>query len=272
MTVSKSPRFGLTRWTDDTDPWSRDDFDDDNAAVEALGALAAEGLASARPAAAASNARMFYRATDTGVLSYSTGAAWVTVSRPESYALVYGPSSPNSPINEVGWQAAGVEMGYCYAAAPAQAGFPSPPTNLPAWLTVQTNPALARPGKLTLAAGGRYTITVAVSLEDLYVVDTLWALGYTHGEVLAGGVDWTPGDTPDFVGPPVKYTAEVATLAGGVANTSLTLQCHATVGHATDAIEFLPVVYLAPASDPDTGGSSQRQIRAVAITITRHIL
>lgn len=76
MTVSKSPRLGLTRWSADTDPWNRADWDDDNAALEALALGALVGLASARPAAAATNARMLHYATDNGTLSYSTGSAW----------------------------------------------------------------------------------------------------------------------------------------------------------------------------------------------------
>ena len=45
MTVSKSPRVGVTRWDSDNDPWSRDDWDDDNAQLEALGAEIVEALA-----------------------------------------------------------------------------------------------------------------------------------------------------------------------------------------------------------------------------------
>lgn len=52
MAVSKTTRLGVTRWTDDNDPWDRDDFDDDNAALENLAAidLQVADLAS-RPAA-----------------------------------------------------------------------------------------------------------------------------------------------------------------------------------------------------------------------------
>lgn len=273
MAVSKTTRLGLTRWTEDTDPWSRDDWDDDNAALELLAVGALEGLASARPAASAANARMFYRATNTGVLSYSTGAAWVTISRPESYSLIYGPSDSNNPINEVGWQPAGVEMAYCYADSPSEAGSPNPPTNLPSWLTVQTNPANAQPGKLTLAKGARYVLHVEVKFEDLDVTDGLWALGYTATEG-SGALAWTPGNRPSFVLPPYKHTAELAAIMG-TSVTALTLQLNATVGAESSAgadIEFLPVVYLAPSSDPDTGGSSQRQIQAVSITVVRHVL
>lgn len=84
MAVSKTTRLGLTRWTEDTDPWNRDDFDDDNAALEASVAMYAQGTAAARPAAG--KAGRHYYATDTDELSYDTGAGWQLIRTPEAQA------------------------------------------------------------------------------------------------------------------------------------------------------------------------------------------
>lgn len=269
MAESVTPRFGFAKQSAGTDAWpGRVGFMAILDKIEGNAAMFASGTFAARPAAGKEG--RIYRATDTGVVYYDTGAAWLTLTPPSSYGLAYGPSASNNPINEVGWQPAGAEIAYCYALSPNQAGFPSPPTNLPSWLSVQTNPANPHPGKLTLTKGARYLVDVSVKFEDLDATDGLWALGYTTSED-AGGIYWSPGERPGWVLPPHKHTAEMAGILG-TSNTALTLQCSASVGSLASAggdIEFLPVVYLAPSSDPDTGGSSQRQIQAVRIDITR---
>lgn len=81
MTVSKSPRLGLTRWSADDDPWDREDFDADNAALEALVAIAQQGTFLSRPAAGTRG--RFYvvvsGAPDEGELYYDDGAKWITL-------------------------------------------------------------------------------------------------------------------------------------------------------------------------------------------------
>lgn len=54
--------------------------------LEAVGAGYLIGTAGARPAAAAANAGFFYLATDTGVLSESTGSAWVDINPKDAAA------------------------------------------------------------------------------------------------------------------------------------------------------------------------------------------
>lgn len=76
MAVSKTARLGLTRWTEDTDPWNRDDFDDDNAALEAVVALYGHGTLTGRPAAGIRG--RYYYATDTPAVYYDDGATWRT--------------------------------------------------------------------------------------------------------------------------------------------------------------------------------------------------
>lgn len=80
MTVTTTTRFGLTQWSAGTDPFTRAQLE---ASLDALEGLAAGWLtpstAAARPAAAAANAGFLHKATDTGAISLSDGAAWVTL-------------------------------------------------------------------------------------------------------------------------------------------------------------------------------------------------
>jgi hypothetical protein len=77
MAIGASPRLGITRWSADTDAVSRAQFDGDHGRLDDLVAMAIQGLAADRPAAAIQ--RRLYYATDTGVLSLDTGTAWVEV-------------------------------------------------------------------------------------------------------------------------------------------------------------------------------------------------
>lgn len=82
MTVSTTTRLGQNQWSAGTDPFTRAQVNADNLALENLAAIATAGTFAARPAAAASNNRGFYYATDTGDLYYSTGSAWIKVTLP----------------------------------------------------------------------------------------------------------------------------------------------------------------------------------------------
>lgn len=77
MAVTLSPRLGITRWSAGADPLSRAQLDADHAALDLLTALDAQGTLAARPAAGIRG--RYYYATDTGILSRDTGAAWVSV-------------------------------------------------------------------------------------------------------------------------------------------------------------------------------------------------
>lgn len=79
MTVSQTTRLGVYKWSSGNDEFTRDQMTDSHQALEDLVALFTSGTFSARPAAAASNARGFYLATDTNVLYYSNGTAWFSV-------------------------------------------------------------------------------------------------------------------------------------------------------------------------------------------------
>lgn len=74
MPITDSPRLGLTRWSDPTDPFRRSQIDADNAQLDATVAAYGQGTFNARPAAGLEG--RFYYATDTATLYYDTGAAW----------------------------------------------------------------------------------------------------------------------------------------------------------------------------------------------------
>jgi len=244
MTRSTTTRMLLPRWSADTDEWDRVDFDTISAQVEALAAGALEGLASARPAAAATNARMFYRATDTGVLSYSTGAAWVTIltANPvERFSFNIAPGT--STVLPVGWQPAGKSAG----------SYTNPDTgaNLsgggwPSWLTVDTAPASADAGMMTLAAG-EYTASMRLRLDDstnstAFPDGSTWTLGYTltdSGAMLG---------SPNVVLPPLAMSAALRAFGG--------LSFDTTIGTAGGRW-LKPFVYIGSAA----GTNRQFQLR-----------
>jgi hypothetical protein len=89
MAISSSPRLGLTRWSADTDQVSRAQFDGDHGRLDDLVAMAIQGVAVDRPAAAVP--RRLYYATDTGVLSLDTGTAWVEVLTGPRASAAYAP-------------------------------------------------------------------------------------------------------------------------------------------------------------------------------------
>lgn len=92
MTVSKGTRLGLTRWSDDTDPWDRADWDGDNAILEEEAVKFDQGIV--LPDASPDTAGMFYRLVDDlgtiEQLFYSDGVTWRRV------ALHDGPSGIGS--------------------------------------------------------------------------------------------------------------------------------------------------------------------------------
>lgn len=77
MSITVTPRLGLTRWGADTDPQQRSDFVSSIDALEANATMFLETTAANRPAAG--KAGRLHRATDTGVFSWDTGTAWVDI-------------------------------------------------------------------------------------------------------------------------------------------------------------------------------------------------
>lgn len=74
MTVSLTTRLGLHRWSDDNDPWDREHFDADNAALEDLAIIGTQGVNADRPAAGVQ--RRLYLATDAERLYLDDGDEW----------------------------------------------------------------------------------------------------------------------------------------------------------------------------------------------------
>lgn len=79
MTVSNTTRFGLTRWSADTDEFTRSQMDASHSQIETLGAVFRQGLDASKGTASAALARSFYWATDTSILYFCDGSSWQQV-------------------------------------------------------------------------------------------------------------------------------------------------------------------------------------------------
>lgn len=80
MTTGTTDRFGLTTWSSGDDPFGRAQFQQDNLNVEELGAIFRTGPSSAKPTASLDEyQKTFWYSTDTQVLEYNNGTAWVAV-------------------------------------------------------------------------------------------------------------------------------------------------------------------------------------------------
>jgi hypothetical protein len=219
MAVSKTTRFGVTRWTEDTDPWTRDDFDDDNAAIEAKAAGFLEGTLAARPAASAANARMLYRATDgtgaLGVLFYSTGSAWlpiVTANPVERFSFNFAPGV--STVLASGWHPAGKAASGSYSNADTGASLSG--GGWPSWLTVDTSLTSNDAGLLDLAAG-EYVVSMTMRLDDStqetpFPDGSIWTLGYT---LTTSGAMLGSTNNPQNIMAPIAMSAAFRALGNG---------------------------------------------------------
>lgn len=74
MTVSLTTRLGLHRWSTDADPWDREHFDADNAALEDLAIIGTQGTNAARPTAGVQ--RRLYLASDAERVYLDDGDEW----------------------------------------------------------------------------------------------------------------------------------------------------------------------------------------------------
>lgn len=92
MAKSLSTRFGLQRWSADSDTQQRSEFDNDAAQLELYAAKTGHGTIGARPAASAAWADAFWLITDAtgggvlGTLYYCDGTTW-TIFAPRSQGL-----------------------------------------------------------------------------------------------------------------------------------------------------------------------------------------
>ena len=84
MTITTTPRLGVTQWSVGSDPFTRAQMNAAFASIELLATIYSQGLFSARPSAGTTG--RFYLATDTTVptLYYDTGVTWINLN------LIYG--------------------------------------------------------------------------------------------------------------------------------------------------------------------------------------
>ncbi len=74
MAVSLTTRLGLHRWSADSDPWARSEFDGDNANLEDLVLIGLQGLNASRPAPGVQ--RRLYTAADSERVYIDDGDEW----------------------------------------------------------------------------------------------------------------------------------------------------------------------------------------------------
>jgi len=96
MTVTQTNRFGIYRWSEDSDAFTRQQLDSSHASIETKGAIFTSGTS--LPAPASEHARSFFFKTDTSTLYYFNGTdntgSWVAVgqfgSTGQMATLAYG--------------------------------------------------------------------------------------------------------------------------------------------------------------------------------------
>lgn len=114
MAVTTTDRFGLTRWSADTDEVTRTQFDGSFASVNDNAAIDAQGLRAARPAPGTRG--RYYQATDTGIVYRDDGTQWRVVGSRVTAAVLTPETATGVPLTTQGltgqsgdltqWQAA----------------------------------------------------------------------------------------------------------------------------------------------------------------------
>ena len=102
MAVTQTPRFGMTRWSDDGDPQSREDFVDIVDSIEALAMISVQGPRAARPAPGTAG-RTFTVVGDgnadaNGVQYFDTGTAWSTAGSALRLARAVAEAATDVPL------------------------------------------------------------------------------------------------------------------------------------------------------------------------------
>lgn len=89
MAKSLTARLGLQRWSADSDTQQRSEFDNDNAQLESLVAIARQGLAVARGSATTWVRSLFY-SSDTKAIDYADGTVWRSLMQGRAGCVVDG--------------------------------------------------------------------------------------------------------------------------------------------------------------------------------------
>lgn len=99
MTVSKTPRLGLTTWDSDSDPYERADQHNNNLTLDGIVAIDTQGLAEFLANQAVVRGATYY-ATDTGVIYRCDGQSWLVVGATK-------PATVTGSTVAAGWASAG---------------------------------------------------------------------------------------------------------------------------------------------------------------------
>lgn len=81
MAVQVSSRVEVVTWSSGEDPFTRDQMNDSHSKIEQRVATFLKGTFASRPSASAATDRMFYLATDSGIVYYSNASNWFALNQ-----------------------------------------------------------------------------------------------------------------------------------------------------------------------------------------------
>lgn len=185
MSIIKTPRLNLTTWSESSDAFRRDDFHQNNLAIDGLVAIDRQGAAEFLANQAVVRGAHYY-ATDTGVLYRCDGQSWLVVGATKpatatstTVAAGWAESTP-VPALQAWWRA-----GMCrvMGAVTTTSGAPTPKA-IPVPATVPAAPSVvATYGRaLVVSPSASSMPSMRTYIQDGYVI-----LQHVGGAALTSG-------------------------------------------------------------------------------------
>ncbi|MEG1971440.1 MAG: hypothetical protein RR101_15115 [Burkholderiaceae bacterium] len=206
MTVSKSPRLQQTRWSQDTDPFTRQQLDDDAAARELLTAIDEQGATMANRPAAGKRGRLWTSLED-GAVFRDNGTAWTYIGGMRPFSLVKVWTDTQDP--EAGWR---ITPGL------AIDNFANDDRPLPSWLSTNVDGVdgqfrINGPGTWDILAKanfevrgtptGMHSVAATVTSDFGAIGEKVWSLFHNGPVPVIPGQPWSPSyeDGPNPTAP-----------------------------------------------------------------------
>lgn len=205
MPITQTPRLGLNQWSSGSDPFTRAQFNVDNAALESLAAIFVQDVYANRPGAGV--AGRFFWATDRKKLYYDDGAIWTEAGSlpsgtvlmtaaaaiPAGWLECNGAAVSRATYAEL-WNALGA-AGSVWGLGDGSTTFNVPDfrDRAPAGVgtTVAENEAELIGGHTHADAGHTHGNNLGVNANNFNTGDQ--SADHNHGNTGAGGVDHTHG-------------------------------------------------------------------------------